>query len=135
MFNHISSTKRRKTSTKHPVKMPITYVGLEQDDDQNRVQTNPTQYNRGTNDQSNNTSNSSNSNSQRSDIVVPYTKVLNESIKTICGKHRILVYLRGGRTIGNLLVASKDKDLIAKKSRVIYRNKYESEGCDEAPIG
>ena len=69
------------------------------------------------------TSSSINSNIKRNYIVVPYTKGLTESFKTVCKKYGIQVYFKGGRTIKDLLVASKDKDHITKESGIIYRYK------------
>ena len=45
------------------------------------------------------------------------------------------VHLKGGLTIKNLLMASKDKDTIMKKSGVIYRYKCNRMECDEEYIG
>ena len=67
--------------------------------------------------------------------MLPYTKGLSESIKTVCRKHVIQVYFKGGRTIKDLLTAPKDKDPITKKSGVIYRFKCDRMECNEEYIG
>ena len=66
---------------------------------------------------------------------VPYTKGLSESLKNVCTKHGIQVYFRVGSTIRSLLVASKVKDPIIKKSGIIYRYKCDRVECDEDYIG
>ena len=66
--------------------------------------------------------------------MVPYTKGLSESIKTVCRKHGIQVYFKGGKTIKDLLLAPRDKDPITKKSGVIYRFKCDRMECDEEYI-
>ena len=43
-------------------------------------------------------------------IVIPNTQGLCESIKKICGRYGIQTHFKGGSTIKNLLVSSKDKD-------------------------
>ena len=80
---------------------------------------------------------SSNTNSinKRNYIVVPYTKGLSESIKTLCKKYGIQVYFKGGKSIKHLLVAPKDKHHITTKSGIIYRFKCDRMGCDEEYIG
>ena len=45
------------------------------------------------------------------------------------------MYLRGGSTIRDLLVHPKDKDLILKKSGVIYRYRCARVDCEEEYIG
>ena len=45
------------------------------------------------------------------------------------------MHFKGGLTIKNLLMAPKDKDLILKKSGVIYRYKCDRVECDEEYIG
>ena len=67
-------------------------------------------------------------------IVVPYYKGLSECMKRTCNKHGVQVYFKGGNTIRNLLVASKDKDPMLKKSGVIYRYKCDRVQCDEEYI-
>ena len=68
-------------------------------------------------------------------MVVPYSRGLSKSIKKACSKHGVQVYLKGGLTIQNLLMALKDKDIILKKSAVIYRYKCDMVECDEEYIG
>ena len=48
-------------------------------------------------------------------MVVPYYQDLSESIKRSCKKFGVQVHFKGGLTIRNLLMASKDKDHILKK--------------------
>ena len=67
--------------------------------------------------------------------MVPYYKGLSESLKRICRKYGIQVYFKGGITIKNLLMAPKDKDLMMKKSWVIYRYKCDRVECNEKYIG
>ena len=43
-------------------------------------------------------------------IVISYTQGLCESIKKICGRYDIQTHFKGGSTIKNLLVCSKDKE-------------------------
>ena len=68
-------------------------------------------------------------------IVVPYHQGLSESIKRTCSKYGIQVHCKGGHTIKNLLMASKDKDHILNKSGIIYRYKCHRVECDEEYIG
>ena len=53
-------------------------------------------------------------------IVIPYTQGLCESIKKICGRYGIQTHFKGGSTIKNLLVSSKDKDPMVSQSDAIY---------------
>ena len=46
--------------------------------------------------------------------VVPYTKGLCESYKTICSKYGVQVYFKGGNTLKILLMFPKDKEAITK---------------------
>ena len=68
-------------------------------------------------------------------IVVPYHQGLTKSNKNICKKYGIEVYLKGGHTIKDLLMAPKDKDPLLKKKGVIYRYKCDRVDCDEEYIG
>ena len=79
--------------------------------------------------------NKSKSTIRRNIRTVTYTKGLSESFKNTCKKHGIQVYFRGGKTIKDLLVAPKDKDLITKRSGIIYRFICERFECDEEYIG
>ena len=74
-------------------------------------------------------------NQKQNYIVVPYYKVLGGSLKRTCQKYGVQVYFKGGNTIKNLLMAPKDKDPLLKKSRVIYRYKWDRVECDEEYIG
>ena len=76
-----------------------------------------------------------NQNSQNVYMVVPYYKGLSESIKRSCRKYWVDVHFKGGLTIKNLIMATKDKDPILKKSGVIYRYKCDRAECDEEYIG
>ena len=64
-------------------------------------------------------------------MVVPYYQNISESIKRSCKKFGVQVHFKGGLTIRNLLMASKDKDHILKKSRVIYKYTCDRVECDE----
>ena len=76
-----------------------------------------------------------NNNNQKPYMVVPYYRGLSESLKKVCSRHGVQVYFKGGNTIKNLLVATKDQDPILKKSGVIYRYKFDRVDCDEEYIG
>ena len=52
-------------------------------------------------------------------------------VSEICGKMDIQVYLKGGNTIKNLLVAPKDKATSTQKGGVIYKYKCNRVECDE----
>ena len=64
-------------------------------------------------------------------MVVLYTKGLSESVKNIRGKACIQVHFGDSNAIKALLKATKDKDNITQKSRVIYRYKCDSLECGE----
>ena len=68
-------------------------------------------------------------------MVIPYTNRLSERFKNICGKVGLQVHFKGGNTIKNLLVATKERDNITQKNEVIYRYKNEKLDCDEEYIG
>ena len=68
-------------------------------------------------------------------IVVPYSQGISKSLKNICQRHGIQIHFKGGATIKNLLVLSKDKDNITKKSSVIYWFKCDKIDCEEEYIG
>ena len=84
-----------------------------------------------------NSNNSTNNNSSTKNIhmVAPHTKGPGKSFKNICDKLGIQVYFKGGSSIRNLLMAPKDKENIAQKSRVISRYKSNRGDCDEEYIG
>ena len=65
-----------------------------------------------------NKSSSNTSYNQRLHMAVLFIKGLDDSFRNVCNKHRIL-YFRGCNTIKSLLMASKDRHPITKKSRVI----------------
>ena len=81
------------------------------------------------------TSRSNNSNIKRNYIVVPYTRGLIESFKNLFKKYGIQVYLKGVRTIKELLVAPNDKDHISRKSGIIYRHMCGRLEFDEKDMG
>ena len=62
-------------------------------------------------------------------------KGLGETCKNICRGDGVEVYFRGGSTIRDLLVHSKDRDTILKKSGVIYRYRCGRVDCEEEYIG
>ena len=68
-------------------------------------------------------------------MVVPYVKGMSESCKNICRKYGIEMHFKGGRTIKDLLVHPKDKNIILQKSGVIYRYKCGRVSCEEEYIG
>ena len=74
-------------------------------------------------------------NIRRTHITVPYNRGLSESYKNTCKKYGIQVYLRGGKTIKNLLVAPKDREHITQKSGIIYRYRCNRVEGDEEYIG
>ena len=86
---------------------------------------NQDQNERGTNISANATSDN-----QRPCMAVPYVNGLSESLKIVCRKHGVQVYFKGGNTIKNLSMVPKDKDLITKKSGIIYRYKCKRVECD-----
>ena len=68
-------------------------------------------------------------------IVVPYTKGLCESYKSIRNKYGVQAYFRGGNTLKNLLMFPKDKDEMKKKSNIIYWYRCGRTECDDEYIG
>ena len=68
-------------------------------------------------------------------IVILYTQGLCESIKKICGRYGIQTHFKGGKTIKNLLVSSKDKDPMVNQSGAIYWYQCGDLGCDDEYIG
>ena len=67
-------------------------------------------------------------------IVIPYVQSLGESIKCTCTKYGIQTYLRGNRTLKQILVRSKGKDPKEKKSGVIYSYQCGAIDCGEEYI-
>ena len=53
-------------------------------------------------------------------IVILYTQGIGENIKNICKRYGIQMHLKGNRTIKNILIKCKDKDLWTGKSGAIY---------------
>ena len=87
------------------------------------------------NDGGNNTAQSANHEvKSKGHIVIPYIRLC-ESIKKICGRYGIQTHFKGGRTIKNLLVSPKDKDLMVNQSGAIYRYQCGDLGCDDEYIG
>ena len=74
------------------------------------------------------------SQTQRCHIVVPYTKGLCESYKTICGKYGVQVYFKGGNTLKELMFP-KDKEEMTKQSDIIYQYKCGRTECDDEYTG
>ena len=66
-----------------------------------------------------------------SHMMVLYTKGLGKSFMNICNQHGIKEYIKGSKTIKNLLVASKDKDTITQEGEVISRCTYNRVMCEE----
>ena len=52
---------------------------------------------------------------RRTQITVPYIKGLGENVKNICKRYGVQVFFKGGKTIKDLLMAPKDRDLITQK--------------------
>ena len=72
---------------------------------------------------------------KRCHIVVPYTKGLCESYRSICSKYGVQAYFRGGNTLKNLLMFPKDKDEMRKQSNIIYWYRCGRPECDDEYIG
>ena len=68
-------------------------------------------------------------------IVIPYIQGLCESIKKICGRYGIQTHFKGGSTIKNLLVSTKDKDPMVSQSDAIYWSQCGDITCDDEYIG
>ena len=68
---------------------------------------------------------------KRCQIVVPYTKGLCESYKSICGKYRVQAYFRGENTLKNLLMFPKDQDKMKKQSNITYWYRCGRTECDD----
>ena len=72
---------------------------------------------------------------KRCHIVVPYTKGLCESYKSICSKYGIQAYFKGGNTLKSLLMFPKDKEEIQKQSNIVHWYKCGRTECDDEYIG
>ena len=68
-------------------------------------------------------------------IVVPYTKGLCASYKSICSKYGVQAYFKGGNTLKNLLMFPKDKDELKKQSNIIYWYTGGRTECNDEYIG
>ena len=68
-------------------------------------------------------------------MLVPYTRELSDSFKSICHKHGIQVHFKGVNTIQNLLMYLKDKHTIMQKSGLMYRSKCDRVEHDKEYIG
>ena len=68
-------------------------------------------------------------------IVIPYTQGLGESIKKICSKYGIQTHFKGNKTIKEILVKSKDKDPLDRRSEAIYWYQCGELACNEEYIG
>ena len=68
-------------------------------------------------------------------IVIPHVYGQCKCIKNICIRYGILTYLKGNRTIKNILVSPKDMDPIQYKSVIIYWYKCNRLDCDDEYIG
>ena len=62
-------------------------------------------------------------------IVVPHSKGLSKSFKSICGKAGVQVCLKGNDTPKDLVVVPKDRVSIVNKGAVIYRHMCDHPGC------
>ena len=67
--------------------------------------------------------------------MVPYTKGLSESFKSICGKYGIQAYFKGNITIKQTLMKPKGQDPKDNKSGLIYSYQYQDITCGEEYIG
>ena len=72
---------------------------------------------------------------KRCHIVVPYTKGLCESYKSICSKYGVQAYFKRGNTLKNLLMFPKDKDEMKKQSNIIYWYRCGRTECNDEYIG
>ena len=67
--------------------------------------------------------------------VIPYTQGLGESITNIGKRYGIQTHFKGNRTVKNILVKSKDKDPLKRKSGAIHWYQCGELTCDEKCIG
>ena len=67
--------------------------------------------------------------------MVPYSKGLCESYRTICSKYDVQVYFKEGNTLKNLLMFPKDKESITKQNDIIYWFKCGTTECDDKYTG
>ena len=111
-----------------PISMQIPQMGIEQNRDENKSQETVQNKNQGLRGNINTTK-------RRTHITVPYIKGLGESVKNICKRYGIQVFFKGGKTIKDLLMAPKDRDLITQKSGIIYRYKCDRVECEDEYIG
>ena len=72
---------------------------------------------------------------KRCHIVVPYTKGLCESHKSICNKYGVQAYFKGGNALKNQLMFPKDKDEMKKQSNIIYWYRCGRMECNDDYIG
>ena len=103
-------------------------MGLEQSREENKFQRQSRNKNKGLRSNTNPTK-------RRTQITVPYITGLGESVKNICKSYGIQVFFKGGKTIKDLLMAPKDRDLITQKSGIIYRYKCDRVECEDEYIG
>ena len=68
---------------------------------------------------------------KRCHIVVPYTKGLCESYKSISSKYGVQAYFKGGNTLKSLLMFPKDKEEVKKLSNIVYWYKCGRTECDD----
>ena len=71
----------------------------------------------------------------KSHIFILYTQGLGESIKKTCSKYGIQTHFKGNKTIKQILVKSKDKDPMDKKSEAICCYQCGDLTCNEEYIG
>ena len=87
------------------------------------------------NNHSTNNHNITCNNNENINMLVPYTKGLNQSFKNVCGKVGVQVNFKGDNIITKLLVVPKDSDNITQKSWIIYRYRCDQVDCDDEYIG
>ena len=65
-------------------------------------------------------SNSTKKKYNKEHTVIPYMQGLEESIKNICKRYGMQSYFKGTKTIRNILLKTKDRDSLDRKSGAIY---------------
>ena len=68
-------------------------------------------------------------------MVIPYTQIIAESVKNLCGKYGIQIYFKGNTNMKQVLMKPKDQDHKDKDSGVIYSYQCGDIACSEEYIG
>ena len=108
----ILSCSKRKNNTSGKLSLKWNYPKWALDKVEKRLNRSTRQVNDGGN---NSAQHANHGVQSKGHIVIPYTQGLCESIKRICGRYGIQTHFKGGKTIKNLLVSPKDKDLWSTK--------------------